>query len=319
MPIVTSPTDDTRSLADRFRSLTDVWSRSLVRIVEVAAAFADSTEWVVAGSPTAAHHLAEIASVDVATVREWIRIGRQLRTLPASATAFATGEISYSKLRTLSRIATPDNERDLLEIARAVPAGDLGRALAAWMGRTCDPEELDAHQQRRRAIRERVEPDGMTTVTMSRPPFVAGAWSAAPTTIVMRTTRRPARASADAWPTLAQQKVDALHTLLTDPRFRRRADRARLVRPGADPRCRSAPRQRLRSATSPHEPSEAGRQGARARVSRLRTHRPPRDRGVRPQRYRSTSASSCRARTLPARPDGDDRRPEASVARHPSI
>ena len=216
MSIVTSPTDDTRSLADRFRSLTDVWSRSLVRIVDVAAAFADSTEWVVAGSPTAAHHLAAIADVDVATVREWIRIGRQLRALPASAAAFAAGEISYSKLRTLTRIATPDNERELLEIAFTIPAGDLGRALAAWMGRNCDPEELDAHQQRRRAIRERVEPDGTTTVTMSLPPLVAAAWSATLTTIVMRTTRRPAGASADAWPTLAQQKVDALHTLLTE-------------------------------------------------------------------------------------------------------
>jgi hypothetical protein len=216
MPVATSPTEATRSLADRFRSLTDVWSRSLVRIVRVAAAFADSAEWVVAGSPTAAHHLAAIADVDVATVREWIRIGRQLRTLPASADAFASGDISYSKLRTLTRVATPDNERELLEIARDVPAGDLGRALAAWMGRNCDPEDLDAHQQRRRAIRERVEPDGTTTVTMSLPPLVAGAWSAALTTLVMRNTRHPGHASAGAWPTLAQQKVDALHTLLTE-------------------------------------------------------------------------------------------------------
>ncbi|MEZ5246901.1 MAG: DUF222 domain-containing protein [Acidimicrobiales bacterium] len=215
MPVAPSPTEDTRSLADRFRSLTDVWSRSLVRIVDLAAAFADSTEWVVAGSPTAAHHLAAIADVDVATVREWIRIGRQLRTLPASADAFASGVISYSKLRTLSRVATPDNERELLEIACDVAAGELGRALAAWMGRNCDPEDLDAHQQRRRAIRERVEPDGMTTVTMNLPPLVAGAWSAALDTLVMRNPPRPGHASADAWPTLAQQKVDALHTLLT--------------------------------------------------------------------------------------------------------
>ena len=210
------PVLEATPLTDEFRSLADVWSRSLVLIVGLAAEFADSAEWVLADSPTAAHRLGEIADVEVATAREWIRIGRQLRSLPASADAFESGGISYSKLRTLTRIATAENERDLLEIARRVPAGDLGRALAAWTRRSLDPAELDAHQQRRRSIRERVEPDGMTTVTMSLPPLVAGAWTAALTTIVMQGCGRQTRASADAWPTLAQQKVDALQWLLSE-------------------------------------------------------------------------------------------------------
>ncbi|MFT5202747.1 MAG: 5-methylcytosine-specific restriction endonuclease McrA [Candidatus Aldehydirespiratoraceae bacterium] len=211
---VRTPTVLAAPLTEEFRSLADVWRRSLVRIVRLASAFADSPEWVVGGWPTAANALSAIADVEASTAREWIRIGRQLLALPASADAFDRGDLSYSKLRTLSRVATSANEAELLEIALRTPAGELGRALAAWMNRNSEPEELDSHHQRQRSITERVEPDGMTSVTMRLPPLVAAAWSAALTVEVMRTTRRPAHASADPWPTLAQQKVDALRTLL---------------------------------------------------------------------------------------------------------
>lgn len=198
--------------ADEFVEWARAWSRSLHRIVYLAIEFADSSEWVLAGSPTAAHHLAAIADVEMCTAREWIRIGRRLRELPASADAFDSGELSYSKLRTLTRVATPENEAELLAIAVDVPAGELARALAAWIGGNSKPNDLEAHHQRQRAVRERVQPDGMVAVTMQLPPLVAGAWSAAITGQLMRSKRR--YASADAWPTLAQQKVDALEDLL---------------------------------------------------------------------------------------------------------
>lgn len=201
-------------LADEFIELARVWSRSLHRIVYLAVEFADSAEWVLAGFPTAAHHLGALGDVEACTAREWIRIGRRLRELPASAGAFDAGHLSYSKLRTLTRVATPENEKELVALALSVPAGDLAGALAAWLGRNSEPKDLDAHHQRQRAIRERVQPDGMVTVTMQLPPLVAGAWSAAITGQVMRSTQR--YASADAWPTLAQQKVDALEDLLAE-------------------------------------------------------------------------------------------------------
>lgn len=121
---------------------------------------ADSCQWVLAGSPSAAHHL------------------------PASADAFNGGDLSSSKVRTLTRVATPDNEHELLAIAADLPApdlpaADLGRALAAWINRTAEPEELDAHQQRRRSITQRVEPDGRRVAhprpTKSRRPPTAHA------------------------------------------------------------------------------------------------------------------------------------------------
>lgn len=114
---------------------------------------AGSPEWVLTGSPTAAYWLAIIADVEHCTAREWIRIGPILQTLPTTADAFENREISYSKVRTLTRIATPGNERELLEIANTTTAADLGRALAAWLHRNADSEDIDADHQRQRSVK----------------------------------------------------------------------------------------------------------------------------------------------------------------------
>lgn len=196
----------------------DTWSRSQHQLVVAAADFADSGEWAAAGSPTAAHWLAAVADVEVSTAREWVRIGRQLRTLPATAAAFETRYISYSKVRTLTRLATADNETQLLDIAFGVPAGDLNRALAAWTGQHSNPTQLEAHHRRQRSIKWRCEPDGMVTFTLRLPPLLAGMLISFLTTWVMK-CRQPAvsnvvDASADV-STVAQQHVDALQALLT--------------------------------------------------------------------------------------------------------
>lgn len=49
--------------------------------------------------------------------RERVRTPRALAELPAISGAFARGELSYSKVRALTRVATPKNEAILLDIA----------------------------------------------------------------------------------------------------------------------------------------------------------------------------------------------------------
>ncbi len=57
------------------------------------------------------------------------QIGKTLRELPAMDAAFDSG-LSYSKVRTLTRVATGDNERELLVLVRNTPTGRLGAVLA---------------------------------------------------------------------------------------------------------------------------------------------------------------------------------------------
>ncbi len=194
----------TRALLITIRRL----SRDQREIVHVAAEFADSDEWIAAGSPTAAHWIAQAADIEVSTAREWIRVGRSLRSLPASAGAFARGVVSYSKVRTLTRFATSDNEDELLALAERTPAGHLGRAIAAWLERTSNSEELARHQQNRRSCSWRTEPDGMVMFTARLPPLPAGVLIARLEHHVMSSAARAD--DTGCWPTLAQQYADGL-------------------------------------------------------------------------------------------------------------
>jgi hypothetical protein len=184
------------------------------QLVVTAAAFADSGEWVLDGASSAGAWLAAIADVEAATAREWIRIGRLLHDLPTIATQFEDGRLSYAKVRTLTRVATPDNEAELAELAEPVPASSLGHVLAAWQNRTHSGAEMDRYQQQQRSLRWRTDPDGMVTFTLRLPPQLAATFIAVLTAILWRA--KATRNADGSWPSLAQQHADALATLLTD-------------------------------------------------------------------------------------------------------
>jgi hypothetical protein len=63
----------------------------------------------------------------VRKTRERIRIGRALRELPAIEEAFVGGEISFSRAREVTRVATPDDEQHWLDAARSLPMRTLER------------------------------------------------------------------------------------------------------------------------------------------------------------------------------------------------
>ena len=121
---------------------------------------------------TCAHWVAATLDVEVSTVREWLRIGRLLPSLPAINAAFDEGRISYSKLRALTRIATPENEAELCEIAERFPAGRLRQELAAWLQRHETPDETEARHHAARGLWWRVDVDGMGVGCFRLPPQV---------------------------------------------------------------------------------------------------------------------------------------------------
>ena len=125
--------------------------------------------------------------------------------------------MSYSKVRALTRVATTETQAELCEIAERVPAGRLGCAIAAWQSRRETPEQTAARQRSVRGMTSRVDVDG-TIVTMLR---LTPLDSAVLTNAVdARVRARRPDASADAlepgWPSLSQQRADALVELLSE-------------------------------------------------------------------------------------------------------
>ncbi len=211
--LATTQTAAPRLTHDLSQALT-TWSISQRTVVGLAADFADSDEWMATGEVSAAHWIARAADIEVGTAREWIRVGRCLRTLPLIGELFDTDALSYSKVRTLSRSATPDNEAALAALAVDIPAGMLSRAIAAWVHRNSDDGELERMQHQQRSVTWRHEPDGMVTVTARLPPLIAGELTTRLTTYVM--TNLPNMDKADQWPSLAQQHADALAAFLQE-------------------------------------------------------------------------------------------------------
>ena len=207
-----------RQLIELGRRLVDA-QRHLVR---AAAAFHLAGSWR-QESRTAAHWIAEHLDVHIGTAREWIRIGQALAGLPLIDEAFTQNALSYSKVRTLTRIATPSNEAELLEVAEVVPASRLSCALAQWSNQREDEQRRDARHQRDRRFTTWVEPDGMIAGFLRLPPAAGGMVVSAIEARIRRPTDRrrhaspPPGASADApeWPSLAQQRADALVEALT--------------------------------------------------------------------------------------------------------
>jgi hypothetical protein len=103
----------------------------------------------------------------VGTAREKVRVATALFDLPKISRAFAAGELSYSKVRSLSRVATPHNEAQLLEYAQQATAEQVQRRCqqmhnADRAASTRDVKEI----HRGRFLRRSVDGSGRMTISI---------------------------------------------------------------------------------------------------------------------------------------------------------
>jgi hypothetical protein len=88
--------------------------------------------WAESGRASCAEWLAWRCALTPRAAREHVRVARRLPELPLLHAAFARGELSFAKVRALTRVASAENERELLELARALTAAQLERAVRAY-------------------------------------------------------------------------------------------------------------------------------------------------------------------------------------------
>jgi DNA-binding Lrp family transcriptional regulator len=96
--------------------------------------------------------------------RERVRVARALGTLPRLAAALTRGELSYSKIRALTR-GTPETEARLLTVGRAGTAAHVERIVRGWryVDRVAERVET-AQRHARRSLRVYQDDDGMVIV-----------------------------------------------------------------------------------------------------------------------------------------------------------
>ncbi len=128
--------------------------------------FDERQGWASWELPSCSAWLAWKCQVAPGTAREQVRVARALRDLPVISAEFAAGRMSYAKVRALTRIAMPDTEAGLTELAGPMTAAQLERFVAAHRKVTrVDDERARAG----RRLSFRVEDDGQLTMTVRLP------------------------------------------------------------------------------------------------------------------------------------------------------
>jgi hypothetical protein len=141
----------------------------MAELVGLAAEFDEGHGWDGYGIRSCAHWLAINAGVDVWTGMEMVRVGRALRDLPLLREAVASGELSFDKLRHVTRVAQSADEELWLEVALHASGSQLARICRGFERATNSPGTPDA-QLARRGLRTWWREDGMLEVVAVLPP-----------------------------------------------------------------------------------------------------------------------------------------------------
>jgi len=201
-------------LGDEIAELSAHLDAATARLLDLIREF-DAREGWNTGFRSCAAWLSWRVGLDVGAARERVRVARALATLPRLAAALARGELSYAKVRALTRVATPATEERLLAVGRAGTADHVERIVRGW--RRVDRQAEARETTRRhtsRALHVYQDEDGMVTLRGRLAPEVGAllvqALSAARETLYQRARWNDAEAEP---PTMAQQQADALALL----------------------------------------------------------------------------------------------------------
>jgi len=110
---------DAQELAAAITRLAGHINAAQYRFLKLLAALVERELWDDGGGiKSPAHWLNYYCGIDLGAAREKVRVAKCLAQLPQIDKAFASGAISFSKVRAMTRSATPQNEGYLLSIAR---------------------------------------------------------------------------------------------------------------------------------------------------------------------------------------------------------
>ncbi len=102
------------------------------RLLEMIARFDEGRGWHRAGFRSCAEWLAHRTGIDMGAARERVRAARALRELPLTSQALARGELTFSKVRALTRVAEPETEAHFLELAQGCTAAQVESMVRGW-------------------------------------------------------------------------------------------------------------------------------------------------------------------------------------------
>lgn len=160
-------------LGDEIAELAAHLHAAIYRLLERLRVFDERGGWG-GGFRSCAHWLSWRTGIGLGAAREHVRVARALNELPQLSEAMRRGRLSFSKIRALTRIATPTNEKQLLELARQGTASHIETVVRAWRRvDRLEEQRLECERHRLRDLTLYHDDDGMYVVRGRLDPEVA--------------------------------------------------------------------------------------------------------------------------------------------------
>jgi len=115
-----TPTERRISIDELDRAIVDLSARinaASYELLVLIRRFDERAGWAGWGFANCGEWLHWRCDLSLSAAREKVRVAHALKTLPGIALSFSRGELSYSKVRALTRVARPDNEDTLKAFA----------------------------------------------------------------------------------------------------------------------------------------------------------------------------------------------------------
>ena len=211
------PTAELDRLGDEIAELSAHLDAATARLLTLIREFDARGGWNT-GFRSCAAWLSWRVGLDMGAARERVRVAHALGTLPLLAEALARGELSYAKVRALTRVATPETEARLAAVGRAGTAAHVERIVRGWryVDRRAEARKA-ARQHEGRGLQVSEDEDGMVVVRGRLTPEAGAlfrrALEAGREVLYQKAKRAPrvdAAELAGQPPTMAQQRADAL-------------------------------------------------------------------------------------------------------------
>jgi hypothetical protein len=171
---------DLESLGDRIAEHAAHLDAATHRLLTDIRQFDSECGWYSQGARTCAQWLSWRLGWDPGTAREHVRVAHRLGELPLIDDSLRRGETSYSKVRAMTRVATPANEEMLLEESRYTTGAQLERICRKYASiQRHDDGYGPKDDMERRYVSRRDTADGMVDITARlHPEEAAIVWAA---------------------------------------------------------------------------------------------------------------------------------------------
>ena len=160
----------TERLEAEATSLAGHLAAAMCRFLDVVAELAQREAWKTWEARSMAHWVSWKCGVGPRAAQEQVRVALALQDLPETHAEFASGQLSYSKVRALTRFLTPGKETDTIVVARHTTAEQLER-IARAHGSACRAADPDLTRRALDAsyVAFHTNDDGMMTITARVP------------------------------------------------------------------------------------------------------------------------------------------------------